>query len=91
MVCHTCDTPSCINPLHLYLGDAKTNGKDKKDRDRAAKGSKQGSCVLSKKEIIELRDKREKGWTYVELADWFEVSPSTIRKVVKGETWGWIQ
>lgn len=34
-VLHTCDNPSCINPDHLYLGDAKQNGLDKKNRSRA--------------------------------------------------------
>jgi NUMOD3 motif/HNH endonuclease len=34
-VCHTCDTPSCINPDHLYLGDPAQNGLDKKNRGRA--------------------------------------------------------
>lgn len=28
MVLHTCNTPACINPEHLYLGDSKQNGAD---------------------------------------------------------------
>lgn len=27
-VCHTCDNPGCINPLHLFAADRKTNVRD---------------------------------------------------------------
>jgi HNH endonuclease len=28
LVLHKCDTPMCINPEHLYIGDSKDNGRD---------------------------------------------------------------
>lgn len=28
MCCHTCDTPACVNPLHLWIGDARLNTLD---------------------------------------------------------------
>ena len=34
MICHTCDNPKCVNPEHLYVGDAKTNRQDCINRNR---------------------------------------------------------
>jgi hypothetical protein len=33
-VLHKCDTPLCVNPSHLYLGDQKQNAEDRKARGR---------------------------------------------------------
>jgi hypothetical protein len=42
LVCHTCDTPSCINPDHLFIGTPKDNFNDalKKGRIKYNKNKK---------------------------------------------------
>jgi hypothetical protein len=38
--CHKCDTPSCVNPDHLYEGDIDSNAADKVSRGRQSTGDK---------------------------------------------------
>lgn len=33
-ICHRCDNPPCVNPDHLFLGDAKANGADRRAKGR---------------------------------------------------------
>lgn len=33
-ICHTCDTPTCINPAHLWIGTHKQNQQDAKNKGR---------------------------------------------------------
>jgi hypothetical protein len=42
-VLHHCDTPSCVRPDHLYAGAHVDNMRDRKERDRTARGDKNGA------------------------------------------------
>lgn len=50
-VCHSCDTPACVNPDHLWIGSHADNTRDKmkKGRHVSAVGEKHWSRTQSEK------------------------------------------
>lgn len=37
---HSCDNPPCVNPEHLYIGDADRNAQDRVERNRDGMATK---------------------------------------------------
>lgn len=44
-ICHHCDNKLCVNPKHLYLGNASTNARDMRDRGQYRGGRKRKECL----------------------------------------------
>lgn len=88
-VCHRCDNPSCVNPVHLFLGTHIDNmlDRDNKGRDADHRGEKNGHAKLINAQVVEIRKKHSEGATQSELAKEFGVSQSTISHILCGETW----
>lgn len=98
-VCHTCDNPRCVNPEHLYLGDAASNAKDRTERGRSRTskgrlGRKHGEehykAKLTQEQVAQIRSlyvKGQRGNGIRKLAKLFGVTPQTIFQVVNGQTW----
>ena len=92
-VCHSCDTPLCVNPEHLWLGTHKDNMKDAANKKRTVcnfkplKGTKHPNARLTEKDALEIKHSPLKN---VELAKLFKVSTSTISEIKSGRKWGHI-
>lgn len=90
VVCHACDTPLCVRPEHLFLGDAIINNADRhaKGRSKGPKGEANANCKLTPEQVKEIRR------LYVpykvstpKLGKQFGVHSSTISAIINGETW----
>lgn len=96
-VCHHCDNPSCVNIHHLFLGTALDNAKDasskgrsylQRNPDKGPKGEKNGQAKLSKENVRDIRDFRERfKFTIGHLSGMFQVSTSQIKRILAGKAW----
>ena len=90
-ICHTCDRPWCVNPDHLFLGDAQINNTDKKNKGRCSSlaAEKNPAAKITGKEVRAIRefiDRNPVGYTDF-LAGWFGISTSAIGRIKRKEIW----
>lgn len=87
--CHSCDIPNCANPSHLWWGTALDNSRDSVDKGRAFMklGNENPFAKLTDDKVLHIRRLSLEGATRKTLADMFNVSPYTIRSVVRLERW----
>ena len=72
-VCHTCDTPLCVNPAHLWLGSKGDNNRDRAAKGRSAQGENNGQSKLTADQVQELRTRAAHGEPITRLARAFGV------------------
>lgn len=81
-VLHRCDNPPCCNPSHLFLGTAKDNAIDCRNKGRGANGAgpgeKHNCSKLSDAQRAEIYTRKEAGETQTSLSREFGVCRTTI-------------
>jgi hypothetical protein len=78
-VLHKCDNPLCVNPEHLFLGDAGDNMRDCVAKGRYGKRRFKASWS----EIVAMKELRS-SMTNSAIAERFGISERQMRRLVKG-------
>lgn len=90
-VCHSCDNKLCCNPKHLFIGTSQDNSSDMVEKERSARGEKQGSAKLTESNVIAIRQEYAFGNTSEpKLALKYGVSSGQIHKILKRRRWAHI-
>ena len=91
-VCHACDNRPCINIRHLFAGTHKENMEDcsRKGRHGKRQGAESPAAVLTENQVREIRavyQPNTKGFGCRVLARQFNVTESTITRIVNRQCW----
>lgn len=83
-VLHSCDTPRCVNPEHLFKGNQLTNMRDMVRKGRQVKGERQHCAKLNADKVLAIRkDPR----TNLQIGLEYGVSAPTISDIKNRVTW----
>lgn len=88
-ICHKCDTPSCVNPSHMFVGDHHANMADMRRKGRAAKvesakGEKNNSSKINNETALAIFNAVG---PQKEICRRFNVSRSTLQAIKYGRQW----
>jgi len=90
-VLHSCDTPPCVNPAHLFLGTDADNGRDRDQKGRHGYrrhlGVEHGMARLTDDTVREIRARYAAGETQVALSREYGVRQTQISNVVLRRSW----
>lgn len=88
-VLHVCDSPSCVNPRHLFFGSQKDKVANMiaKGRDNYVTGERNGQSKLTEKQVRAIRkDSR----SLRKIAEDYGVNNTLIGKIKRRERWSYL-
>lgn len=79
-VLHSCDTRSCVNPLHLHVGTAKDNFNEMIARQRK-------TPIITKLTSNEVLEIRNSSLSHKKLSDLYGIAKITVWSIKNYRTW----
>lgn len=96
-VCHRCDTPRCVNPDHLFLGDHSANMRDAAAKGRLAlqhsgrikraRGHRHSQSKLTETDVRQIRKEVAAGVSLATLARGYGCSGTCIKYIATRRNW----
>jgi len=89
-ICHTCDNGKCVNPAHLFIGNALINNRDcyAKNRHPVLRGENDPKSKLNNEKVLKIIELyKTKQFSQQSLGNMFNVSRSAILNVLRGVAW----
>lgn len=90
-VLHKCDTRSCINIDHLFLGTISENQSDAAKKGRMPRGEGHFNAKLQVAEVLRIRERLSAGETCRNIAADLGIHQGTISRIKRRTLWGWLQ
>lgn len=84
VLCHSCDTPACINPAHLFVGSLHQNSQDMARKERHVYGERHHMARLTAADVLDIRGS---ALTDGELAKKLGVCRATVSYARNASTW----
>lgn len=85
-VCHSCDTPACVKPSHLFLGTVIDNNQQKAERGRhrVLRGQDARNAKLTEGQVkVILADPRP----FSQIANEYGVATTTVGSIKQRQSW----
>lgn len=87
LVCHRCDNMRCVNPDHLFIGDAKVNLQDMAAKGRHLYGERNAQAKLTSRKVHAIHNAAARGESQHKIAKRFGVGQMTVARILRGERW----